>query len=235
MRLDKFLSETGTATRTEAAKAARKGGVTVNGIPCAKVSMHIDPFADTVAYLGRKIEYKKFRYILLNKPAGYVSATEDGRDPTVLDLLPAEYAPFDLFPCGRLDKNTLGLMLITDDGALAHRLLSPKHHVEKTYRYRLKFPLSEADAERVEAGVTFDDGYLTKPAKITRYEETSCGEISVTEGKYHQIKRMFEAVGNKVTELERIKFGPLTLPENMARGEWRELTDDEINAIRECT
>ena len=234
MRIDKLLSEMGMATRKEAASAARRGGVFVNGAPERDVSKHVDPEKDRVVYLGRAVEYKKYRYIMLNKPEGYVSATEDGRDPTVLELLPEEYRAFDLFPCGRLDKNTLGLMLITDNGELAHYLLSPKRHVSKKYFYRSKFPLSEEDRERLESGVTLDDGYETKEAKIELLDDGSSGYITLTEGKYHQIKRMLDAVGNKVTYLERVTFGPLTLDPSLDRGEWRELTDKEISALEEA-
>ena len=232
MRIDKFLSEMGIATRKEAASAAKRGGVLINGVPQKDTAKHIDPELDEVIYLGRKIEYAKFRYIMLNKPEGYVSATEDGRDPTVLELLPPEYMNFNLFPCGRLDKNTLGLMLITDDGELSHRLLSPKRHVDKKYYFHSKFPLSEEDASRLETGVILDDGYETKPSKIELLGGGNEGYITLTEGKYHQIKRMLDSVGNKITYLERVTFGPLSLDPSLERGEWRPLTDDEITALR---
>lgn len=234
MRIDKFLSEMGIATRKEAASAAKRGGVLINGVPQKDTAKHIDPEKDEVIYLGRKIKYEKFRYIMLNKPEGYVSATEDGRDPTVLELLPAEYSVFNLFPCGRLDKNTLGLMLITDDGELSHRLLSPKRHVDKKYYFHSKFSLSEDDVIRLEAGVTLDDGYETKPAKIELSGDGNEGYITLTEGKYHQIKRMLDAVGNKITYLERVTFGPLVLDSDLDRGEWRTLTDEEITALRDA-
>jgi len=233
VRIDKFLSTMGIATRSESSSAARKGGIVVNGTPCRDASKHIDPEKDVIIYCGREVTYKKYRYIMLNKPDGYVSATEDGKDPTVLELLPAEYRKFNLFPCGRLDKNTLGLMLITDNGELAHRLLSPKHHVKKTYAYKSKFPLSEEDRILLEAGVTLDDGYETKPAQIELDEGRASGRITLIEGKYHQIKRMFDAVKNKITYLERISFGPLTLDASLKRGEWRELTDEETRALEE--
>lgn len=223
----------GVASRKETAQAARKGAVRVNGEICREPDMHIDPEKDEISFFDRIIRYEKYRYIMLNKPDGYVSATEDGDAPTVLELLPDEYKKFDLFPCGRLDKHTLGLMLITDNGELAHRLLSPKHHVSKTYAYESKFPLSEADRVRLEAGVTLDDGYETLPAKIELDEGASSGKITLTEGKYHQIKRMFEAVGNKITALERISFGPLVLDPELERGEWRHLTADEISALED--
>ena len=169
---------------------------------------------------------------MLNKPEGYVSATEDGREKTVLDLLTGDAVRPGLFPCGRLDKNTLGLMLITDDGELAHKLLAPKSHVSKTYRFRSKFPISLADAERFEGGVTLEDGYVTLPAKIELDEDATGGYITLTEGKYHQIKRMLEAIDNKITYLERITFGNLVLDKSLERGEWRYLTEEEIVGLR---
>ena len=234
MRIDKFLSSMGICTRTEAAKAAKKGSLAVNGAVCKDVGTHIDPERDSVVFCGSEVVYKKHRYIMLNKPEGYVSATEDGKYPTVIDLLPDEYKKFDLFPCGRLDKNTLGLMLITDDGDLAHNLLSPKHHVKKTYYFNSKFELSEDDRVLLEGGVTLEDGYETKPAEIELCEDRKSGNITLTEGKYHQIKRMLEAVHNKITYLERISFGPLSLDPALERGEWRELSDEEIKSLHEC-
>ena len=231
MRLDKFLSNMGTASRSEAAKAARGGLVTVNSVPCRDVSKHIDPERDVIYFNGKRVTYEKFRYILLNKPDGVVSATEDGRDKTVLDLLPAELRKFELFPCGRLDKHTLGLVLITDNGDLAHRLLAPKSHVTKKYRYESKFPLTDEEKRTLEEGAVLDDGYETKPSEIELYDDRKSGTITLTEGKYHQIKRMFESVNNKITYLERITFGPLTLDGVPERGDWRYLTESEIEAL----
>ncbi|MBQ8207369.1 MAG: rRNA pseudouridine synthase [Clostridia bacterium] len=234
MRIDKLLSEMGIATRKEAASAAKRGGVLINGVPQKDCAKHVDPEKDRIVYLGREVVYQKYRYIMLNKPEGYVSATEDGKDPTVLDLLPEEYGKFNLFPCGRLDKNTLGLMLITDNGELSHRLLSPKRHVKKTYAYRSKFPLTDKEKEVLEDGVILDDGYETKPAEIELDNDRASGYITLTEGKYHQIKRMFEAVHNKITYLERVTFGPLYLDSSLGRGEWRELTEKEILALEDA-
>lgn len=231
MRIDKFLSEMGAATRKETAQAARRGAIKINGEVCRAPDRHIDPEKDTVSYYESIIPYKRFRYIMLNKPEGYVSATEDGISPTVLELLPEEYSRFNLFPCGRLDKNTVGLMLLTDDGELAHRLLSPKRHVSKVYEYKSKFPLSDENRKMLEEGVTLDDGYETLPSHIELDDGAMSGRITLTEGKYHQIKRMFEAVGNKITALERIRFGPLSLDASLGRGEWRELTEAEIRAL----
>ena len=233
MRIDKFLSNMGIATRTESSKAARQGGILVNGAVVKKADVHIDPEKDVVTYLGRKIEYRKYTYILMNKPDGVVSATEDGRDKTVIDLLPEELQKLNLFPCGRLDKHTLGLVLLTDDGDLAHRLLSPKHHVKKKYYFESKFPLTDDEISYLEKGATLEDGYVTKPSEIELFENKKSGHITLVEGKYHQIKRMLESVNNKITYLERITFGPLVLDENLERGEWRFLTENEIKGLEE--
>lgn len=225
MRIDKLLSEMGKASRTESAKLARQGKILVNGAAVKRADVHINPDKDVITLCGSEISYKKFTYIMLNKPQGYVSATEDTREQTVLDLLNDEERRKNLFPCGRLDKNTLGLVILTNDGESAHRLLSPKHHVSKVYRFQTKSPLSQSDKEALERGVDIG-GYVTKPCKISLSGETE-GEITLTEGKYHQIKRMLEAVNNKITYLERISFGAIELDNSLARGEWRYLTDEE--------
>ena len=226
MRLDKFLSETGTATRSESKKAARSGVVTLNGIAVRDLSVHMDPQTDRVTYMGSPVIYQKNIYIMMNKPDGVISATDDGNGTTVLDLLPEKYKKMEIFPCGRLDKNTLGLLILTNNGALAHRLLSPKCHVEKTYRFECERPLTEADVELLCKGVDIGEKSSTQPAKVLLTSSRS-GEISVTEGKFHQIKRMFQAVCNKITYLERIRFADIPLDTTLARGEWRELTEEE--------
>ena len=231
MRLDKLLSECGVASRKESARAAKAGQITVDGVPVKSADVKVDPDKNAVVFCGRPIQYRKFVYFLLNKPDGYVSATEDGRDPVVTDLFPEEYRKMGIFPCGRLDKHTLGLMLITNDGVLSHRLLAPKSHVAKSYRFNVKFPLSQKDLEELEAGVDIG-GYLTKPCKVSLDAEKG-GVITLTEGKYHQIKLMMEAVHNQITYLERVSFGPLSLDPSLERGEWRELTADEIQALQE--
>ena len=233
MRIDKFLSVTGTATRTEAKKAIRAKAVTVNGCAVTSPDMHIDPNNDEITFFGSKIIYREHTYIMMNKPDGVVSATEDGRDKTVIDLLPQNLQSDKLFPCGRLDKNTLGLMLITDNGDLAHELLSPKSHVTKSYRFKAAEPISTEDAKRFEEGVTLADGYVTMPAKIELFGNRNEGIITLKEGKYHQIKRMLGALDNKIIYLERITFGPLTLDKSLARGEWRFLTDEEIENLKQ--
>ncbi len=225
-----MLSECGVATRSEVARACRKGLVLVNGIPATRPDLQVDETTAAVTYCGAPVRYRKFVYLLLNKPSGYISATEDGSDPVVTDLLPAEYRRMGVFPCGRLDKYTVGLMLLTNDGDLSHRLLAPKNHVAKSYRFSCEKPLSEAEKSALEAGVDIGD-YRTKPCKIEMTAPCE-GEITITEGKYHQIKRMFEAADNKITFLERISFGGIVLPPDLERGHWRELTEDELDLLK---
>ena len=230
MRVDKFLSEMGKATRTESAKLARAGKITVNGEAIKKSDIHIDPYVDEVRLNGQLVSYKRFTYIMLNKPEGYVSVTEDVRDMVVTDLLPEEERRKNLFPCGRLDKNTVGLIILTNDGDSAHRLLSPKHHVPKTYAFKSKHPLSPDDVDNLEKGVDIG-GYVTKPCKVELYPDCVSGKITITEGKYHQIKLMLDAVKNKITYLERLTFGNIALDENLRRGEWRHLTSEEESLL----
>ena len=225
MRLDKFIVESGLATRTEVAKAARSGAITVNGNVVRKAGQHIDPTADEIKYCGKVVIYREFTYVMLNKPTGYVSSTDDDKSPTVLTLLPAELQKIGLFPCGRLDKNTLGLMILTNNGPLSHKLLAPKNHVSKKYRFTVKFPISDDDVSALESGVDIG-GYVTAPCKVEMVGEKE-GYITLTEGKYHQIKLMAEAVHNQITYLERVTFGPITLDEDLERGQWRHLTEEE--------
>ena len=227
MRLDKYIVESGLASRSEITKVAKSGGVTVNGRTVSRVSGHIDPTVDKVTYLGREVIWREFTYVMLNKPDGYVSATDDLLNPTVLTLLPEELQRIGLFPCGRLDKNTLGLMILTNNGPLAHKLLAPKNHVSKKYRFTVKFPISDSDVVQLESGVDIG-GYFTAPCKVEMIDEKN-GYITLTEGKYHQIKLMAEAVHNQITYLERVTFGPLTLDESLERGQWRFLTEEEQN------
>ena len=227
MRLDKYISNTGIASRKEIAKAAKSGLVTLNGKAVRDVSVHIDENTDVVYYCGEKVRWRKYVYVMLNKPAGYVSTT-DPDDRSVMRLLAPEHSKMEMFPCGRLDIDTVGLLLITNDGPTAHELLSPKRHVDKTYYFKCDPPIDEAAQERLREGVDIG-GYVTKPAGLVcRGDE---GEITLREGKFHQIKRMLEAVGSKITYLRRMTFGPLTLDESLEEGEWRELTEDEINSL----
>ena len=232
MRLDKFMVSTGKLSRSEAGRAARAGRITVNGVAVKKADSAVDPDTDIIALDGEVLTYRRYTYILLNKPDGYVSATEDGRDPTVVTLLPDELQRIGLFPCGRLDKHTLGLMLLTNDGPLSHRLLSPRHHGSKKYFYTSKFPLTSEEIATLQDGVTLEDGYVTLPAVIEQREGEAEGYITLTEGKYHQLKRMFEAVHNKIITLERVTFSFLTLDGLPERGQWRYLTDEEIARLQ---
>ncbi|MBR4034500.1 MAG: rRNA pseudouridine synthase [Clostridia bacterium] len=232
MRLDKLIANAGLASRSEISKAVRVGRVSVNGTPVKSPAVQVDPERDSVMYCGKTVNYREHIYIMLNKPEGYVSATEDRNAPVVTDLLlPVDAAR--VHPCGRLDKYTLGMMILTDDGEMSHRLLAPARHVPKTYRYKCESPLSESDEKRLCEGIHIEGGYLTKPCNIAAESEFE-GEITIHEGKYHQIKQMFGTVGNKITYLERISFGPLTLDPTLDRGEWRYLTEDEIALLAEA-
>ncbi len=228
MRIDKFISESGVASRREAARAARLGGVLIDGTPVRDLSAHINPECAVVTYLGREICYRKYTYVMLNKPEGYVSATEDSRLPVVTELLSEELRRLELFPVGRLDRDTVGLMILTNNGKLAHELLSPRHHVEKVYRFTSEAPLSVGAEELFLEGVTLADGYECKSARLMLNSDRMSGEITLTEGKYHQVKRMIASMKNRVTSLERIRFGGVSLDTSLLRGEWRLLSGEEI-------
>lgn len=230
MRLDKYLTSAGVSTRSATAKAVRAGEITVDGSVVRDAGMQVVPGKSVVILRGEEVLWRENVYILLNKPEGYVSATEDGRAPVVNDLLDKRDAA-RVFPCGRLDKYTVGLMLLTDDGEMSHRLLAPARHVAKTYFYRCREPLTDADAARLRAGVHIEGGYLTAPCGL-KPETATSGRITLTEGKYHQIKQMFGAVGNEITGLERVTFGPLSLDPALARGQWRYLTEAEVAALK---
>lgn len=231
MRIDKILSDLGVCTRREAAKIAKSGGILVDGTPIKDVSKHVDPESCSLCFLGRELTYRKFTYVMLNKPEGYVSATDDKSLPYVTELLPDELRRRELFPVGRLDRDTVGLMILTNNGQLAHSLLSPRHHVEKVYRFTAAEPLAEGSEETFREGVTLADGYECKTAILSLEEGRLSGKIVLTEGKYHQIKRMIASTGNRVTSLERISFGGIELDVKLSRGEWRYLTDKEIEIL----
>ncbi len=231
MRIDKLLSDMAIASRRDSSRVARRGGILVNGVTVRDTSVHINPEKDKVTYLGAVVEYKKYIYVMLNKPQGYVSATEDKEHPYVTELLPEELRARELFPVGRLDKDTVGLMLLTDDGESAHRLLSPKRHVTKSYRFKCAEPLRLDCEEIFERGATLADGYVCKSAKLLADPDRLGGIITLTEGKYHQIKRMLGSVDNRITALERITFGTLTLDAALARGRWRYLTKEELDGL----
>ena len=229
LRLDKYIADTGLYSRKDVKAAAKKGLITVNGKTVRDVSERIDENTAVVTYCGEKVNWRRYVYVMLNKPAGYISSTEDS-DKTVMKLLPPEYSKMECFPCGRLDIDTVGLLLITNDGPLAHELLSPRHHAEKTYFYRCDPAIGEREAEKLCAGVDIG-GYVTKTSKVELVDETS-GYITLTEGKFHQIKRMFEAVGSSITYLRRVTFGGIPLDEGLEEGQWRELSEKEIETLR---
>lgn len=233
MRIDKMLANLGFGSRKEVKKLLKDGAVTVNDKAVKDPKQHVDPEKDVVMLNGSVIEYKEFVYLMMNKPPGVLSATEDTRDETVIDLLELEDQVYEPFPVGRLDKDTEGLLLITNDGQLAHRLLSPKKHVPKTYFAVIEGEVTEEDVEAFRKGVTLDDGYHTKPGelKILKSELMSDIELTITEGKFHQVKRMFQAVGKRVVYLQRLTMGPLKLDDTLELGEYRELTDEEITML----
>ena len=230
IRLDKFLADAKLGTRSEVRQLLKKGLITLNGEIVKKPDIKVDPASDRVLFDGKEIFSEKDVYFMLNKPAGVVSATEDRREKTVLDLFSSEDRRRDLFPVGRLDKDTVGLLLITNDGALSHRLLSPRRHVDKTYLVHLDRPIP-ADAEkRMEAGLDIGDEKPTLPAHLEVLSETTA-RITIQEGRFHQIKRMFHAVGCEVIYLKRLSMGSLILDPALEEGCYRRLTPEEINRI----
>ena len=232
MRLDKFLCETGIGTRSEVKTCLKKGQVTVNGEIIKKPEVKIDENNDIICYLGQTLAYEAVQYFLLNKPAGCVTATRDNLSETVMSFLP-ENRRDDLFPVGRLDKDTEGLLLITNDGQLAHELLSPKKHVDKTYFAVIDGEVKEEHKQLFLEGLDIGDDDPTMPAKleILKSGETSEIKLTIQEGRFHQVKRMFEAIGTKVTYLKRISMGPLSLG-NLQPGEVRVLTENELEQLK---
>ncbi len=242
MRLDKFLSEQNIGTRKQIKEYVKNGRCSVNGTPASKADMHIDENSAEIAFDGIVLSYSKYHYYLLNKPVGVVSATRDGKNETVLDLLSGENIK-GLSPCGRLDIDTEGLLLITDDGDLIHRLLSPKKHVDKVYEVHIRQALLPSDIEKLEKGVNIgdkkDDGSIdyTLPAKVEVYEDKDEEGypvifLTIHEGRFHQVKRMLEAVGNEVMFLRRISMGSLQLGDDLPVGDYRPLTEEEINELK---
>ena len=232
MRLDKFLCEVSVGTRSEVKACLKKGQVTVNGEIIKKPEVKINENKDVICYLGQTLAYEAVQYFLLNKPAGCVTATRDNLSETVMSFLP-ENRRDDLFPVGRLDKDTEGLLLITNDGQLAHELLSPKKHVDKTYFAVIDGEVKEEHKELFLEGLDIGDDDLTMPAKLVILKSgvTSEIELTIQEGRFHQVKRMFEAIGTKVNYLKRISMGPLTLGD-LEPGEVRVLTEDEIQKLK---
>lgn len=252
VRLDKFLADAGKGTRSEVKKYIQKGLVEINGQTAKKPEQKVGT-EDKVLFKGEEITREpEYVYYLLHKPAGYVSATEDRRDRTVMELIPSYRK--GLFPAGRLDKDTEGLLLITDDGALAHELLSPSRHVEKTYFVRAEGLVTEEDKEKLEKGIDIGEKRQTLPARVKLLEKEDISGagtlrhvrpetlpevytellLTIREGKFHQVKRMMEAVGKPVIYLKRISMGPLVLPEDLKKGECRPLTEEEIRKLKEA-
>lgn len=236
MRLDKLLANMGYGTRKEVKVLLKQKAVTVDGVTVKDAAMHVDPEKQNVSVFGERVEYIEFIYIMMNKPPGVISATEDKYDQTVIDLLDPYVQHFEPFPVGRLDKDTEGLLLITNDGNLAHNLLSPKKHVPKWYYAKIEGEVTQSDIDAFAQGVTLDDGYHTKPGelKILASGEQSEIELMIQEGKFHQVKRMFEAVGKKVTYLKRISMGPLQLDDELELGDYRELSEQELQTLMEA-
>ena len=232
-RLDKMIASQGKYSRREAQELIKGGKVKVNGITVRDRGAKSDDEKDTVTVNGEQLDFQKFVYIMLNKPKGVVSATNDKNEKTVIDLVPKEYKRRNLFPAGRLDITTTGFVLITDDGDFAHRILSPKNHIEKTYEARLAEKVTDEQIKRISEGIELKDGTKCLPAKLTVIEDGDkpLVEIKICEGKYHQIKRMFAAAGNGVIGLKRTQMGGLMLDPNLKEGEIRLLTVREVQII----
>lgn len=257
LRLDKMLSHMGIASRSDIKKMVKQGRITVDDNKVKDSGMQIHPEQNLVKVDGEIVKYQEFVYIMLHKPAGVVSATEDNRDRTVIDLLPEHYRSFEPFPVGRLDKDTEGLLLLTNDGALAHELLSPRKHVPKTYEAVVVGIITEEHVRQFAGGVELDDGYMTKPGKLVIHaagdglqsdgqgvlslhseafpEPVSRISLTITEGKFHQVKRMFESVGSKVLYLKRVSMGELQLDNHLPKGAFRELTTEELAQLKQET
>lgn len=233
-RLDKIIASTGRWSRREARDLIRQGRVLVDGAPARSAEEKTDPESSEITVNGQALDYRRYTWIMLNKPAGYLSATEDGRGQTVLDLLPRDLRRRGLFPVGRLDRDTEGLLLLTNEGGLAHDLLSPRRHVDKVYYARVAGRLTEADRAAFAAGLTLPDGLVCLPAEleILSAGEESEAHVTLREGKFHQVKRMLAHLGKPVRYLERVRMGPLTLDRRLSRGAFRFLTENELEELR---
>lgn len=233
-RLDKILAATGRWSRREAKDLIRRGQVAVNGVPARCPEEKADPEETPVTVGGERLVYRKYTWVMLNKPAGYLSATEDGQGLTVLDLLPRELRRQNLFPVGRLDKDTEGLLLLTNEGGLAHDLLSPRRHVDKEYYARVAGCLTEEDCRAFAGGMTLGDGLRCRPAvlEILTAGKESEALVTLREGKFHQVKRMLLQLGKPVTYLERVRMGGLALDRELPRGAYRFLTENELKKLR---
>ena len=237
MRLDKFLANSGIGTRKEVKEILKNKKISVNDTFVKDGKIQIDEEKDIVKYEDKIIYYKPFVYIMMNKPAGVISATEDSHHKTVIDLLNNEYRTYDIFPVGRLDIDTEGLLLLTNDGVLSHNLLSPKKHVDKKYYVKIVNSLSDDDIKMLENGIKLEENFVTKKAKVeiicnNSEKNENLAYITISEGKFHQVKRMFKAVNNEVLYLKRVKMGGLLLDEKLKLGEYRELTEEELNNLK---
>ena len=230
IRLDKLLAHSGYGSRKEVKELIRKGYVTVNEVVCKNDDFKVDETNDEVIVDGVIIDYQKYIYIMLNKPNGVISATYDPKDPIVLDLI-LDLPTRGLFPVGRLDKDSEGLLLITNDGKLAHELLSPKKHVDKVYYIEYSGILDGDVESKFMDGITLEDGYKCLPAKIELLKDNKA-YVTISEGKFHQVKRMIQMCNGEVTYLKRIKFGPLDLDESLLEGEYRILTNNELDSLK---
>ncbi len=231
IRIDKFLTSQNICSRKDAGKLIRKSLVSIDGVVIKQTDMKIDPAINTVKVNGEVISYSKYTYIMMNKPKGVLSATRDKKAETVLDLIPKDMIRKNMFPAGRLDKDTVGLLIITDDGELAHKMLSPKSHVYKLYKAKLDMPITEEDVKEFEKGISGDTlSYL--PAKLETLDDDKTEvKVWVREGKFHQVKRMFKIRGKEVLELERLQIGTLYLDDNLQRGECKTLSIEEIEKV----
>ncbi len=229
-RLDKIISSQFNMSRSIARKVIRYGRVTVDGVVVHDPALAADPERNAIEFRGQALEFKKHIYLLLNKPKGILSASEDKNRKTVVDLVPEELKRRGLFPVGRLDRDTTGLLIITDDGDFAHKVLSPKKNIYKTYRVTLDGNITEDIIKKFAEGVTLSDGTKCRPARLVAIKE-NYGEIKISEGRYHQIKRMFGTVGLGVNELERVAVGGLVLPEDLPQGACRELSKEQLEQI----
>lgn len=234
-RLDKLIASQGRYSRSEVKKLIKSGRITVDGKVPKSGDIKLDPGKSEIRVDGESLNYKKHIYIMLNKPRGVISASNDRDKETVIDLVPPELFREGLFPAGRLDGDTTGFVLITDDGDFAHRILSPKNHIMKTYHATLRDELTQEDIVRFKEGLTLGDGTecLEAHVKVLESGNKNLAEIKICEGKYHQVKRMFASIGNKVLELRRVKMGGLDLDGSLREGECREITDEELKMITE--
>ena len=233
-RIDKIIASQGQYSRSEVKKLVKDGRVTLDGKVIKSSDVKADPDKNDIAIDGKSIGYKKHLYIMLNKPQGVVSATEDTDHTTVIDLVPKSLKRDGLFPAGRLDGDTVGFVLITDDGDFAHKILSPKNHIMKTYHATLQRPVTQEDIDAFRNGIELKDGTLCLEAQVRPIDgDEPLAEIKICEGKYHQVKRMFAALGNKVVFLKRVKMGNLSLDESLEEGKCREITPEELKLIQE--